>query len=268
MRQRQRILKPVWVLLRVFFAVASRIYSFTLLGIISIVLSGGSATAEGNASNPLAVVNNTDIRYQYFDLGGTDRQDIFIDGAYMLRPTLKFKYEFHYNSTNMSGTRHTDFERVNLKLIHFPSQMMLNDTWGLKTTIGLEWILDFGDPAIGIGTGSDQIAPFGGAAFSNIKSGLILIPLLQHYISYNGPTDVNLTAMRLIALQPFGDGYWAKLDLKVPYDWTNETWPASAEVQIGKNIRPGLAIYGDFLLGLGNDRLYDKGLGLGVRFTY
>ncbi|WP_171241512.1 hypothetical protein [Ruegeria sp. HKCCA5491] len=236
---------------------------------LATVIVAASAIADENASNPLAAVNNTDIRYQYFDLGnGADKQDAFIDGAYMLRPDLKLKYELHYNSTDVTGTRFTDFEKLSLKAIYFPSQRPLNETWAIKSAIGLEWILDFGDPEKGIGTGSDQIAPFGGFAFANTKSGLTLIPLLQHFASYNGPTDINQTAMRLIALQPFGDGYWAKADIKAPYDWENDAWPATAEFQIGKNLSPGIAIYADFLIGIGSDRPYDKGAGLGLRFNY
>lgn len=225
--------------------------------------------AEENASNPLAAVNNTDFRYQFFDLGGgADQQDAFIDGAYMIRPDFKFKYEMHYQSSDASGTRTSEFSRVNLKGIYFPSQTQLNATWGMKTAVGLEWILDFGTLANNTGTGSDQIAPFGGLAFANLNTGLTLIPLIQHYESYNGPTDISQTAMRLIALQPFGDGYWLKADLKVPYDWVNSTWPASAELQLGKNLRPGLAVYGDLLVGLGSDRMYDQGFGVGIRFNY
>lgn len=231
-----------------------------------LVATGGSA--DENASNPLAAVNNTDLRYQYFDLGGADRQDAFVDGAYMLRPDLKFKYELHYNSTNSTGTRHTGFEKANLKLIYFPSQRLINETWGVKSAVGLEWILDFGDPGQGIGTGSDQIAPFGGFAFSNTRTGLVLIPLIQHYASYNGPGDISQTAMRLIALQPFGNGFWFKADLKAPYDWSKDSWPATAELQVGKNLSSGVAVYVDFLLGIGSDRPYDKGAGLGLRFNY
>ncbi len=52
--------------------------------IYALVVVGSASEAEENASNPLAAVNNTDIRYQYFDLaGGADRQDAFVDGAYM-----------------------------------------------------------------------------------------------------------------------------------------------------------------------------------------
>ncbi|WP_299354801.1 hypothetical protein [uncultured Shimia sp.] len=227
-----------------------------------------TASAE-NASNPLAAVNNTDFRYQFYDLGGGfDQQDAIIDGAYMLRPNLKFKYEAHYYSTDVSGTRENELSRINLKGIYFPSEKKLNETWGVRTAVGLEWILDFGDPAKGTGLGSDQIAPFGGLAFANLNTGLTLIPLIQHYESYNGPTDVSQTAIRLIALQPFGEVYWAKLDLKLPYDWTNDVWPASAEVQLGKNLNDKIAIYGDLFVGLGRDRLYDYGIGVGLRFKY
>ncbi|WP_143534550.1 hypothetical protein [Roseovarius albus] len=224
--------------------------------------------AADNASNPLAAVNNTDLRFQHFDLGSADKQDYFIDGSYMIRPDLKFKYELHYNSTDVSGSREQDFEKLNAKLIHFPSQRLLNETWGVKTAVGLEWILDFGDPARGIGTGSDQIAPLVGAAFANRSTGTTLLPLVQHFVSYNGPTDVNQTALRLIVLQPFAKQYWAKLDLKVPYDWENSKWPASTELQLGWNVKEGLALYTDLLVGVGTDRSFDKGVGLGVRFNY
>ncbi len=166
-------------------------FCFSLLT-AALILVGSSTEAEENASNPLAAVNNTDIRYQYFDLGeGADRQDAFVDGAYMLGPDLKLKYELHYNSTNATGQRFDGFEKTSFKLIYFPSQKPLNDAWGVKSALGLEWILDFGDPDKGIGTGSDQIAPFGGFAFANTKTGLTLIPLVQHFASYNGSANVS-----------------------------------------------------------------------------
>lgn len=216
----------------------------------------------------MAAVNNTDIRLQTFDLGGGgDRQDLFIDGAFMMRDNLKIKYELHYNSTDITGTRHNDFEQAILKAIYFPSERQLNATWGMRTAVGLEWTVDLGDTTKGIGSGADTLAPFGGAAFANLETGLTLIPLIQHFQSYNG-NDVSMTAMRLIALQPFAEKYWAKLDLIVPYDWENDTIPATAEVQIGYNISPKTAIYEDLLVGLGKDRPYDHGIGVGLRFKY
>ena len=50
--------------------------------------------------------------------------------------------------------------------------------------------------------------------------------------------------------------------------WNNGIWPATAEIQLGHNVRNGLAVYTDFLVGLGGDRPYDYGLGVGLRFNY
>ena len=68
-----------------------------------LVIGVTSAYGE-NASNPLAAVNNTDIRLQYFDLGdSTERYDFWVaDGAYMLTPKLKLKYELHYWDTDVT----------------------------------------------------------------------------------------------------------------------------------------------------------------------
>jgi hypothetical protein len=60
----------------------------------------------------------------------------------------------------------------------------------------------------------------------------------------------------------------AKADVIVPYDWENETVPATAEFQLGNNISGSKALYVEGLVGLGNDRLYDWGVGLGLRFKY
>jgi hypothetical protein len=231
------------------------------LGMVSTV------AAEENASNPLAAVNNTDLRYKFIETDGTDLQDAYVEGGYMVRPDLKLKYELHYNSTDSSGNRETDFEKVSAKAIYFPTQTSLSGGWAVKSAVGLEWIVDLGDRDKGIGSGSDQLGPFFGFAFANANSGLSLIPLIQHYESYSGE-DYSQTALRLIAILPFADDYWAKLDLKIPYDWENEVWPASAEMQVGYNIRPGLAVYADLLVGLGSDRPYDQGVGLGLRFNY
>lgn len=123
-----------------------------ILGMICVALTNClpvSISAEENASNPLAAVNNTDLRYQYYDLGnGTNQQDAIIDGAYMVHPKLKFKYEVHYQSSDASGSQISEFSRVNLKAIYFPSETLLNETWGMRVAVGLEWILDFGSLAL------------------------------------------------------------------------------------------------------------------------
>jgi hypothetical protein len=36
---------------------------------------------QENASNPLAAVSNTDLRYQFYDLGDANLNEYFIDGA-------------------------------------------------------------------------------------------------------------------------------------------------------------------------------------------
>ena len=80
------------------------------------------AYGEENASNPLAAVSNTDLRYQFFDLDGSDRSDFWVDGAYMLTPKLKLKYELHYWDTDVTGSSESGFETFHLKPIYFPKQ--------------------------------------------------------------------------------------------------------------------------------------------------
>ena len=60
-----------------------------------LTLVTGIAAAEENASNPLAAVNNVDLRWQYTSADAGDKHDVFVDGAYMLMPKLKLKYELH-----------------------------------------------------------------------------------------------------------------------------------------------------------------------------
>jgi hypothetical protein len=239
-----------------------------LFGIVS-VCSVTQAFAEENASNPLAVVNNTDIRLQYFDLGGSaERWDFWVvDGAYMLTPKLKLKYELHYWDTDVTGSRESDWESLHLKPIYFPEDWVGNfGAWKYKVAIGGELIVDFGNEAKGIGSGSDQIAPLVGVALS--RGNTVLVPLVQHFVEYNGP-DVNQTAFRLIGIQSLPNGFWGKLDAKVPVDWENgNAIPATVELQIGKMFSPSFGTYVDGLVGVGSDRPYDWGLGIGVRFNY
>lgn len=242
-----------------------RIKYFLAFGLM---LATSMAAADENASNPLAAVNNVDLRWQYTSADAGDTHDVFIDGAYMVLPKLKLKYELHYKFTDVTGFDEHDFEKLVIKPIYFPFQTKLNENWGLKGAVGFDWIVEFGNEDKGIGVGADQIAPLVGLAFAHLPSRLVLIPLVQHFISYNGDTDVNMTAARLIALKPFGRGYWAKLDAKVPYDWENEQWPASAEIQVGYNLGPSWAVYAEGLVGIGSDRPYDAGVGLGLRFKF
>ena len=238
-----------------------------LLGLFcTLAFASDEAGGAENASNPLAKVKNTDLRWQYLDRDNGHINDLFVDGAFMATDSLKVKYELHYWETNPTGSSEKDFESFVLKGIYFPTEGM----WGatpFRVAVGLDWIVDLGDQDKGIGSGSDQIAPFGGVAFG-LGNGTMLIPLVQQFLSYSGK-DVNTTAFRVIALKPFPEQMWLKLDAKLPIDWEhNRAIPASAEVQVGKTLTPLVGLYVDGLVGIGKDRPYDWGLGVGVRFTY
>jgi len=241
----------------------------TLMIAVFIALSGVSHSyGAENASNPLAAVNNTDIRLQYFDLDGPERYDFSVaDGSYMLTPKLKLKYELHYWDTDVTGSSESDWESFHLKPIYFPEKWVGEwGAWKYKTAVGGELIIDAGNEEQGIGSGSDQIAPLVGLAL--VKGDTVLVPLVQHFWDYDGP-DVNQTAFRLIAIQSLPNGFWGKLDAKVPVDWENDNAiPATAEVQLGKMFTPSFGLYMDGLVGVGNDRPYDWGVGVGMRFNY
>jgi hypothetical protein len=219
-----------------------------------------------NASNPLAAVNNTDIRWKYFDLDGPECNDFYLDGSYMLHPKLKLKYDLHYWDTDVTGSSESDWESFHLKPIYFPKQGKWGE-WKFKLAVGVEWILDFGNEDKGIGSESDQIAPLVGVALMP-GGGLVLVPLVQHFVEYDGP-DVNQTAFRLIAIQALPNKFWGKLDAKLPVDWENDNAiPATVEVQVGKTFTDLIGAYIDGLFGVGGDRPYDWGVGVGLRFNY
>jgi len=80
---------------------------------------------------------------------------------------------------------------------------------------------------------------------------------------------VSTTAFRLIAIQSFPNNFWGKLDGIVPVEWENDNaLPATAEVQLGKMFASWFGTYVDGLFGIGGDRPYDWGVGVGVRFNY
>ena len=154
---------------------------------------GGLAHGQENASNPLAAVSSTDPRLQYFDLGESDQIKAWIDGAYMATPKLKLRYEVHYVSTNVTGSREADWESVHFKPIYFPKKGALG-AWNYTLALGFEWIITFDntDKGIGcgrpppgdfqcrpmVGSGSDQIAPLVG--LSLVKGDLVVVPLMQN----------------------------------------------------------------------------------------
>jgi len=239
---------------------------------IAILLVGNPVSASEkqdaeNASNPLAKARNTDLRYQYFDLvDGSDLNDVYIDGAFMASEKLKINYQLHYWETNVTGSSEQDWEQLSIKPIYFPKDGAWG-TWKYRLAVGVEWILDAGNDDKGIGSGADQLAPLFGVALIP-RPGTILIPLVQQFWNYNG-NDINTTGPRLILLQTLPDDFWLKLDARTPIDWENDNEiPATLEVQLGKHFSDSLSLYADGLVGIGNDRPYDYGLGLGLRFKY
>ncbi len=246
----------------------SRIYLKALSVLITLLLGNASFASDGeNASNPLAKVKNTDLRWQYLDTDDSHINDVFIDGAFMANDQLKIKYELHYWETNLTGSSEQGFESTVLKAIYFPKDIAGEDGRNYRLAAGIDWIVDHGDEDKGIGSGSDQLAPFLGVAIA-YQSGLTLIPLVQHFTEYSGDT-VNTTAFRVIVMQPLPEKSWLKVDTKIPVDWENDNAvPATAEFQLGRTYRKGLGAYADLLAGLGSDRPYDWGLGVGVRFSY
>lgn len=225
--------------------------------------------AGAAASDPLAKVNNTDLKWTYFSLNDSNDSrinDFWIKGAYMFAPWFKFNYELHYWETDKTGSSENDWESLRLKPIFFLKDGKLG-SWKYRLATGFEWILDFNNDDKGIGSGSDQIAPLFGVALLPRK-GTTLVPLVQQFLSYNGD-NVNTTAFRLIGLQQLPNRFWGKLDLKVPVDWENdETVPASGELELGKMFTSLFGIYVNGLFGIGGNRTFDWGAGLNLRFVY
>ncbi|MEH6451792.1 MAG: hypothetical protein V7782_02010 [Psychromonas sp.] len=219
-----------------------------------------------NASNPLAKVKNVDLRLQHFEDKNDRKQNNWsLEGAFMAADNWKITYEFHYLQTDINGKTEHNPESALLKAIYFAK----DGKWGntpFRVATGADIVVDLGDQDKGIGSGSDLFGPFLGVAFS-LNSGQSLIPLVQHYANINGP-DVSTTAFRVIMLQPLPDQSWLKIDLKMPVDWAHDNAiPANFEAQYGMSFNNGIGVYADGLVGIGNDRPYDWGLGLGVRFS-
>lgn len=247
------------------------LYRIVLSCMCSMLLAGSPVmadeqSAEENASNPLAKSKNSDLRWQYLEKESGRVNDFFIEGAFMAHEKMKIKYELHYWETDTTGTSENDWESVLLKGIYFPAEGAWNKL-RYRIALGMDWIVDVGDLDKGIGSGVDQIAPFGGVALGT-QWGMTLIPLVQQFLNYSGE-DVNSTAFRLIALSPLPEQLWIKLDAKVSVDWEHDqAVPINFELQLGKNINKNIALYVDGLVGVGGDRPYNWGVGSGLRFKY
>ena len=161
-------------------------------------IGGGLAQGQENASNPLAAVSSVDPRLQYFDLGDANQTEAWIDGAHMATPKLKLRYEIHYVTTNVTGST-----RERLGVVPLQADLLsqeghpgapgttpwLSASSGFVTFDTTDRGIGCGRPPPGdfqcrpmVGSGSDQLAPF--AAVSLVKGGLVVVPLVQHFVEY------------------------------------------------------------------------------------
>jgi len=237
-------------------------------------LSGQAASESeksgsgADASNPLSSASNLDLRVEYFDLDGSSyRLDLNTKGSVVVHPRIKFSFETHYWITEVTGNSENDMETVRLKPIFFLHDAVLDNSWKMRVAAGFEWIIDFDNTNRGIGSGADQLAPLFGLAFNNSDTGLTLIPLVQHFESYDG-NDVSNTTFRFILLQPMPESTWVRVDIKAPFDWENNTEPLSAELELGKMITSSWGVYLTTQVGIGDDRPFDWSLGPAVRFRF
>jgi hypothetical protein len=231
--------------------------------------SAEDEAGEGGAagSNPLASVNKLDLGWTLTGSGSSNTHDVSAEGAFMLDPKIKLAYEVHYSFTDVTGSDENDWESVRIKPIWFPADLELDDDWTMRVAVGAEYIHSFDNVDKGIGIDSDIAAPLFGLAFARPSEGLMLIPLVQHFLSFDG-TSVNSTALRLIGLQSLPDGFWLKLDAKILADWHNDTTPIDGEVEFGKMLNPNFGLFGKGLFGVGGDRTFDWGVAAGVRFNF
>ncbi len=99
-------------------------------------------TSVENASDPLAKVRNTDLKWQHFDLADPNDSrlnDFAIEGSWMFAPCFKFKYELHYQETDVTGESENDWESLRFKSIFFPKE---GKSGNLKYRLapGVEWM--------------------------------------------------------------------------------------------------------------------------------
>ena len=246
----------------IFFCAAS-----TLISLYATAAFADEIESGENPSNPLAAVSNIDVRAQYIDLGDDfERHKYILEGNTMLGSKVKLKVELHYWETDVTGSSEHDWEKLSVKPIFFPKEGTFGDQ-PYRLAAGFEWVHDFDNEDKGIGGGSSTIGPFVGLALP-ISEDMTLIPLLQHDLSYDGHS-VNMTSFRFIALYSLPQLMWLKLDAKMPIDWEHDKEiPASAELQWGKMFTQKYGAYVDGLVGVGHDRTYDYGFGIGVRAIF
>ena len=232
-------------------------------------LEGGGAAA----SDPTASVNFQDIRYRYFDLGGSNDKNSFeAEGSYVFTPRFKLSHKLVGVETDVTGESEADFSELSLRPIFLtPMRPFGIDA---RLALGAEWLKDLGDSSKGTGSGTDQIAPLAGVGWLLSEADFV-ITLVQYFHSYDedsGVDDVRRTGPRLIYIRklPAIKG-WAKVDFKGQFDHEDGgDFTQTLELQLGKMITPSIGIYGELLLGdtvLDTDA-YDIGGGVAIRIVY
>jgi hypothetical protein len=184
----------------------------------------------------------------------------------MLADKVKLKYELHYWKTDVTDSSENDLESMVIKPIFFVKEG-IRKNMKYRAAVGFDLTVDFNNDYKGIGSGSSTIAPFVGLALG-VTENTILIPLVQHFVSYSG-NDIEQTAFRLIGMQKLPQQMWLKLDAKLPVDWENdEDIPATVELQWGKMFNPKFGAFIDGFAGVGGDKPYDYGVGIGGRMMF
>jgi hypothetical protein len=105
---------------------------------VFVLLFSHSLSAEENASNPLAAVSNLDFRLKTYDLEQGNREEFFLDGATMLNPKLKPKYEAHWWETDVTGRDESDWESASIKPIYFAREGKLESGKPYRLAVGFD----------------------------------------------------------------------------------------------------------------------------------
>jgi len=103
-----------------------------------------------------------------------------------------------------------------------------------------------------------------GAAGSNPLASVSKIDFLWTYSEtrkYKDYNDFSLQGSTMLHERLKGD-------LKVPRDWESNSWPASAEAEVGTMLDRNVGVFGQALAGLGGERTFDWGFALGVRVNF
>lgn len=74
-----------------------------------------------NASNPLSIVNYTDVRYHYHTSDIEDENRLFIEGTLVATSRLKIIYDLSYSQTDRSGEDEADFETLGISPVYLVS---------------------------------------------------------------------------------------------------------------------------------------------------